>query len=75
MSDLLNMEKINSLGPIMGELSSGVYDIESVCVETGLCRVNVCGLVQLNYWRDFYRILDWDENEYETDSFYLDEES
>jgi hypothetical protein len=52
MSDLLNMELINSLPQPLWVSSNGkdwwwpVYDI---CVETGLVRIDVCGKLQTNH--------------------------
>ncbi len=73
MSDILNIDKINSIAPIMGKKNYSVYDIEKVCVETGVCNVNVSGLNQLMYWFDFEEIIDWNENSYCPDSVSLDE--
>ena len=72
MPDILNIERINSIGPIVVEMSGSKYDLESVCVETGLSRINVCGLVQNCCWSDFSKIIDWDANEYDPDLFYID---
>jgi len=72
MSDILNMEKINSIGPVMVNMDGSNYDLEFVCVETGLARINVMGLGQNCEWADFSKIMDWNMNEYDPDLFYTD---
>tara|TARA_R110000737_G_C14330493_1_gene441387 strand:- start:71 stop:310 length:240 start_codon:yes stop_codon:yes gene_type:complete len=72
MTDILNMEKINSISPIIVNMDGSNYDLEFVCVETGLARINVMGLGQNCEWTDFSKILDWDMNEYEPDLFYTE---
>tara|TARA_R110002096_G_scaffold327284_6_gene521284 strand:+ start:1552 stop:1803 length:252 start_codon:yes stop_codon:yes gene_type:complete len=72
MSDILNMEKVNSIGSIIVEMTGSKYDLEFVCVETGLARINVSGLGQNCQWSDFTSIFDWDESEYDPDLFYSD---
>ena len=74
MTDMLNMEKINSICPIIVEFNGSNYDLEFVCVQTGCARIDVVGLGQNCHWNDFSKIFDWDMNEYEPDSFYLDYE-
>lgn len=71
MTDILSMDKINALGPIVVEMNDSKYDLEYVCVETGCAKINVCGLAQNCHWDDFSKILDWDNNEYTPDSFYI----
>lgn len=45
---LLNAELINSLGYLIGEQRDGSrYDIETICVTTGLVRYLVCGKVDV----------------------------
>ena len=58
MSDILNMEKINNLGSLIVEMNGSKYNLEFVCVETGVARINVCGLSQNCHWIDFSKILD-----------------
>ncbi|QDP50500.1 MAG: hypothetical protein Unbinned6284contig1001_56 [Prokaryotic dsDNA virus sp.] len=72
MSDLLDIDKINNLGPIMAKINGSIYDLEAVCVETGLCRIDVCGMLDRIEWHTIDKILDWDLNEYEPDDFYLE---
>tara|TARA_R110000851_G_scaffold153750_1_gene295793 strand:- start:264 stop:497 length:234 start_codon:yes stop_codon:yes gene_type:complete len=73
-NDLLNIEKINSLTrPLSVMLSSGdTYDLESVCVETGLARIDVMGKLDNLHFSNFSKLIDADMNEYEPDDFYLD---
>ena len=70
--DILNQNKINSICPIIVNMSGDNYDLEFVCVETGLARINVMGMSQNCEWSDFSKIMDWDGNEYDPDSFYID---
>lgn len=75
MTDILSEEKINALGPIVVEMNGSKYDLEFVCVQTGCSRINVCGLGQNCHWDYFDKILDWDNNEYDPISFYINQES
>lgn len=70
--DILNLEKINAISPIVVTFGGSDYDLECVCVETGLAKINVMGLTQCCEWGDFSTIKDWDCNEYDPDSFHLD---
>jgi hypothetical protein len=69
---MLNMEKINSLCPLIIRMSGSIYELEMVCVETGCAKINVCGKLQNCQWSEFSMILDWDMNEYDPDLFYDD---
>lgn len=71
-ADLLSMSRINSVSPIVVEMGGSHYDLEFVCVETGLARIDVSGLSQNCEWTDFSKILDWNMNEYDPDLFYAD---
>tara|TARA_R110000851_G_scaffold219118_2_gene371916 strand:+ start:3178 stop:3402 length:225 start_codon:yes stop_codon:yes gene_type:complete len=74
MKDLLNIAAINALPhPLSVRLSSGdTYGLESVCVETGLARIDVMGKLDSLHFSDFSKLIDADMNEHETDDFYLD---
>ena len=73
-SDLLNAEKINSLGYLVAVIDGSEYDLESVDVETGLCRVVVCGKIGPADWRLIDTIKDGDDNHHDPDDFYLENE-
>ena len=71
--DLLNAELINSLGYIIGERYDGFrYDIESICVSTGVTRFLVCGLVQCEDFNHFSYIIGNDGVKRDVEDFYLD---
>ena len=74
MADLLRMDYIRSLEPLM--VSMGVndtfYDLETLCVQTGLLRYDVCGKLDRGHIAEVYQFKDWDGNTYEPDEFYTD---
>lgn len=71
--DLLNTELINSLGYMVGERYDGsIYDIESICVSTGLTRFLVCGLIQCDDFNYFSYIIGEDGIKRDVEDFYLD---
>lgn len=76
MSDLLNMELINSLPqPFMVRLAGDkdfswpLYDID---VETGLLRLDVCGKLDRHSIGEVAAFRDADGQEHDPDSFYLE---
>lgn len=76
MSDILDMEYINSLPqPLVARMLCGkdfdwpVYDI---CVQTGLVRIDVCGLLEVKSISDFSAFRDDYGKVYTPDDFYLD---
>ena len=72
-NDMLNAELINSLGYLIGEKRCGTrYDIETICVETGLLRFNVCGMIECGEISDFSYIIGDDGIKRNVDDFYLD---
>lgn len=72
-TDLLNSEKINRMGYLIGETRDGWrYDIESVSVESGFVRFLVCGLVQLGEISDFSFLIGENGEKVEVDSLYND---
>lgn len=77
MSDLLNMELINSLPQPLWDSENGQdwwWPIVDICVETGLCRIDVCGKLQAMHFTDFLIIRDDAQVMHEPDSFYLEDE-
>ena len=72
-NDLLNAELINSLGHLIGEMRCGArYDIETICVTSGLVRFNVCGMIDIGDICDFSFIIGDDGIKRNIDDFYLD---
>lgn len=75
MSDVLRMDFINSLPPPLWAKVSGtwwpVYDIE---VETGLFRIDVCGLLQACDMADASEFRDSAGTSHDTETFYSDYE-
>jgi hypothetical protein len=75
MADLLDMDYINSLPqPLFAvDLGNGwlwpVYDIE---VETGLFRIDVCGLLEVKHIGGFLKFEDANGVRHDTDTFYSD---
>jgi len=72
--DKLNIEKFNSLpSPVTARLRGlGDYWIESLCVQTGLMRVDVCGKTDNCEFIDAVLLIDADGNEHNPDDFWLE---
>lgn len=72
--DLLNMQKINSLsGPLTARFLDGYeWTIESIDIQTGLMRIDVCGQIDLESFSMVRTIIDGEGIEHESDDFYLD---
>lgn len=74
MADLLRMDYINSLPqPFLATLLGGSqYELESICVETGLLRIDVCGKLQCMEISDITCFTDMDGVKHDPDEFYTD---
>jgi hypothetical protein len=77
MSDLLNMQYINSLPqPLFAEFYGGsrwpVYDID---VETGLLRIDVVGMLDVEHISKVKTFTDAEGVEHDSESFYLEDET
>lgn len=71
--DILNAELINSMGHILViDRNGSEYDVESICVQTGLLRFIVCGLVDVGEITDFSFVLGDDGIKRNVDSLFLD---
>jgi len=73
--DCIDGAKLNALpGPLIvlfvGDKDSG-WGLESVCVETGVVRYNVCGLIDHDHFSCVKKIIDADGNEHDPDDFWL----
>ena len=76
--DVLRMDYINSLPqPFIGrEMGQGEWwwPINDFEVSSGMCRIDVCGLLQVKWVTDFSVIRDGDGFEHDPDSFFTDYE-
>ena len=70
--DLLDCEKINALPhPISLQVWSGdIREVESLCVETGKCRLLSCGMIDLDDFSSANNIVDADGVKHDADCFY-----
>ena len=76
MNDILRMDYINSLPPpLMAQFYDGSeYEVYSICVETGLMKINVCGMLDNCEISDVKVFIDIDGAQHDPDSFYIDYE-
>lgn len=78
MSDVLRMDYINSLPqPFLARFCGDkswwpVHDFE---VQTGVMRIDVCGLLQVKSFCEVMEIRDGDHQTHDPDSFYNEEAS
>lgn len=76
MSDLLRMDHINSLPqPFLVRFWGDdefwpVHDFE---VETGMMRIDVCGLLEVKHFGDVAQVRDGDGKDHDPDTFYNEE--
>jgi len=68
------MEYINSLPqPFIAQLwGGGMWPVHDIEVQTGLLRVDVCGLLEVMHIRDVRFFRDADGVEHDSESFYSD---
>ncbi len=73
MTDLLSMEKINALPhPLYLKTGHGTWwPVIDICVETGLCRIDVCGMPEIVTFGD---IMDDRSVVHDSDDFYIEDE-
>lgn len=71
--DLLRMDYINSLGQLYGSMSGSFWPITSICVETGLSKIDVIGMSQNVHFSDFSKIKS-DDGPCDIEKFYTDYE-
>jgi hypothetical protein len=76
MTDMLNMEYINSLPQPFIVTFYGdncAWPVIDICVETGCMSIDVCGIHQGGkHISDVKKLVDCDGIEYDIDTFYLD---
>lgn len=75
MSDLLNMDYINSLPqPFMARFFGGdVWPVNDIDVETGLLRIDVVGKLEIKHIGEVDVFIDANGIERDSDSFYNEE--
>lgn len=74
MSDLLDMAKLNALPqPLYARYFSTWWPVESIDVETGLMRIDVCGKLDVLLFGGLLGLRDANGVVYDTDDFYMDE--
>ncbi len=73
MIDLLDMDKLNAMGQMYGENLGSWWPIVDIDVQTGLCRIDVCGLLQCMHFYEFVRIKGDSGEEMQTDDFYVED--
>lgn len=76
MNDLLRMDYINSLPQpfIIQQYDGWKWPLESIDVETGCLRFDVCGKLQVSHISDVRLFIDADGCEHDPDDFYLEEQ-
>lgn len=73
MADLLDMAYINSLPqPLFANLSGTWWPVNDIDVESGLLRLDIIGLLQVEHIGGVRRFRDADGDKYSPDDFYTD---
>ncbi|MEE8599414.1 MAG: hypothetical protein V3S69_07940 [Dehalococcoidales bacterium] len=74
MSDLLRLAYINSLPqPFMVTFFGGdMWPLYDICVETGLLRIDVCGMLDVMSIGEVNFFTDIDGTKHEAETFYSD---
>lgn len=78
MSDLLKINSFNRLQhPLFCRFAGDSSDslIETVCVQTGLMRIDVYGKIDHRHIGEVMEIVDGDGNRYDVDDFYIDSDT
>ena len=72
--DKLHMRKFNALpGPVIARFfGGGEWLIETLCVQTGAMRVDVCGKIDFEDFSMVSMLIDADGDEHDPDDFWLD---
>ncbi|MBL4766517.1 MAG: hypothetical protein JKY94_02180 [Rhodobacteraceae bacterium] len=72
--DVLNMAKFNALpSPVTARLFNGAeWWIETLDVQTGFMRLDVCGQIDLSCFSEVKMLIDIDGGEHEPDEFWMD---
>ncbi len=74
MSDRLKMDYINSLPqPFIAHFYGGSeWPVEDIDVETGLLRIDVCGMLEVKHIGEVKFFRDMDEIDHDAETFYID---
>lgn len=72
MTDLLRMDYINSLPQPFFVVCGNRWPIEDIDVESGIIRIDVCGMLEVHDIGEFSYIIDANGVKHETDSFFSD---
>ena len=74
-ADLINMEKFNALpGLVIARLFSGdEWCIESLCVQSSVMRLDVCGQIDISAFSLVAVLIDGDGNEHNPDDFWIED--
>jgi hypothetical protein len=75
MADLLNMDLINALPQPLWVSKNGKdwwWPVHDICVQTGLVRIDVSGLLQVDHIADWLYVRDDAGVIHDPDGFYLD---
>lgn len=67
--DMLDMDKINSLPH---PLWFGEWPAHTICVQTGLMHLDVCGMFDNHHFASYVSFKDAEGNEHFTEDFYLE---
>lgn len=72
--DILDIKKFNELpSPVTAKLiGGGEYWIETLCVQTGAMRIDVCGMIDHMEFIDVLELIDINGKQYNPDDFWLD---
>lgn len=71
--DILDIKALNQLGTCVAVLYGDFrVMVESICVQTGLCRFDVCGKIDLGQFSDIKTLIDFNGNEHDPDDYYLE---
>lgn len=74
LGDKIDMEKFNKLpGPVTARMLGGSeYWIETLDVQTGCMRIDVCGQIDHTHFGEVTLLIDQDGNEHDPDDFWLE---
>ena len=76
MADLLNIEKINALPHPLAAVQWGggswSFPVHDIDVETGMMRIDVCGLLQVTHFSEVKFLRDGDGIDHDSDIFYIE---
>ncbi len=74
MADKLKLDALNALPhPLLARFVGGdVWPVETIDVETGLMRIDVCGMLDRKHFAEVTMITDSDGGEHDADQFWHD---